>query len=85
MSDNVHYVNLMPYKLLNGLKVVSCPYFARLLRKITTVGGVYRGGTTISLKISKSPIFNNLKRIISGKGYKVYSGLCKLNEVRYAM
>jgi hypothetical protein len=83
MSDNMHYVNLMPNKLLSILKVGNCPYFARLLRKITRRGGMQEVATSRLSKISKSLINIGFQEKKIKKGLKMNSRLCKLG-VKYA-
>lgn len=57
MSDNIHYVNLLPYKHRFCQLVVDHPYFRQIpciLRKISTGRGCNRGGTSRLSKIQKS-------------------------------
>ena len=71
MSDNVHYVNLIPNQLIFVSKVGDCSYFARLLRKITRVGGMQGGATSRLSKNIKTLILQSIweKKTKKGLGY----------------
>jgi len=77
-SDNMYYVNLMPKQHDSYSEVVNCPYFARLLRKITRWGGILGGATSRLSKNTKTLISIGFLEEKIKKGLSMYSGLCKL-------
>lgn len=77
-SDNMYYVNLIPKQHDSYSKVVDCPYFARLLRKITRWGGILGGPTSRLSKNTKTLISEHIWEKKTKKGLDVDSGLCKL-------
>ena len=54
MSDNIHYVNLMPYKPFSTLIVGMQSYFASFIEKIKRVGGMFAKGSSQIQKNTKS-------------------------------
>jgi hypothetical protein len=80
MSDNIHYVNLIPNQHESGSKVGNYSYFARLLRDIPTCTPYLRGESRILSKKLKSLICNSFMEKILKKGLDLIIVLCKLNN-----
>lgn len=83
MSDNVHYVNLMPKQLKSYSQVGDYPSFAELLRKITRVGGILGGSITRLSKNTKTLMNTNFGEKNKKRVLNIGSRLCKLG-VKYA-
>ena len=81
MSDNIHYVNLMPYQLIKHLKVGNHPYFKHSFQKISRCTPLPAMATPQSSKIQKTLYSNTFGRKKIKKGSDSSSRLCKLADL----
>jgi len=70
MSDNIHYVNLMPYKPLVSLLVGDNSYLRIIRRKIKRVGGYFKNPRHTVPKKTKSLISQHIWKEKIKKGLR---------------